>query len=620
MNPSPLERLHNQFAAAHSSHTYMNSSAADPAKLEACNEKIIRLQQVYKLAKQEIENALNNMPQELPDIRHQIDQLDHLENDGELYFRRYEKETNTWTRWILKGLAHYTPEHIKSWFFIPKCFSNDMEKAEADTKQEYENYKTFLRLRNRQLVALKANKEQAQGAPLPRQPLLVDSLKLPQNGIKQGDPLDLVFVEIPKEGKAGGEKAKANEDDQLLQDNLAIARQLSLEEQQKNNPQPGIPQGLHPGNLFLNGFDARNRNKPPVKKPQGPPVKQSPVPPNLEEEPILDVDVDDVGLPYIPKDRTPQFVFQADPKIQTPAPTAEDIAKQQEKKLASLANHLSYPIQCLDQFNERPLSLSKFKEMLSQIDATIQILKSLPEEQQKSVIEKSKLKEATFKALSDEETHQKFLLAMEAKDDQTLIVIFKSQEWCDAFEKALAQKGFIQFGLQKVAGMQVLKLTDEQNAKVQERAFANYQGSLRLSITDTQSLGEIEELIHYIQDKKIKPCALEIHFKVGQTLTPALVKHLLTLSGHISEITLTDLQKINFKETVVAPEEELQFVKALKTINCPQLTNWTWSDNSKQDWTAEDFSTLLHAFPDFALFRNASMLALLPLKLTFPPL
>ncbi len=159
MNPSPLERLHNQFAEAHRSHTYMNLSAADPSKLEASNQKIIRLQQVYKLAKQEVENALNHMPQELQDINHQIDQLDLLESDGELYFQRYQTETNTWTRWIFKGLARVTPERIKSWFFIPRCFSNKMEKAEVDTKQEYENYKTFLRLRNRQLVALKANKK-----------------------------------------------------------------------------------------------------------------------------------------------------------------------------------------------------------------------------------------------------------------------------------------------------------------------------------------------------------------------------------------------------------------------------------------------------------------------------
>lgn len=134
---SPLSNLHSEFTEAYRKHIYLGSSPQDPQIMTQATHKKIRLQQVFRLARQEIENGLQREPPRL-----QISRLRALKNDGRLYYERYVQSTNRWSRVFLKGLAHYTPTFLKR--FLPACFSNRMAEAEQETQQEYESYKSFL--------------------------------------------------------------------------------------------------------------------------------------------------------------------------------------------------------------------------------------------------------------------------------------------------------------------------------------------------------------------------------------------------------------------------------------------------------------------------------------------
>ena len=134
-----LENLHVEFNKAFTSSTYLGPTNRDPQKLEQRAQKHIRLIEVFRLAQQQIEEALQGND---PTLDQKIYHLQLLQADGINIYQRYETTTHTWRRWLLKSLARYMPDLFKS--FLPSCFSNKMEQAEQETRQAFEDYRTFI--------------------------------------------------------------------------------------------------------------------------------------------------------------------------------------------------------------------------------------------------------------------------------------------------------------------------------------------------------------------------------------------------------------------------------------------------------------------------------------------
>lgn len=146
MNPSPLVILHQQFELA-IKRGYIGASENSPAKLVKTDKKEIRLNQVFQLAKKQIEANLKKPDQLDPTaqtahLKREVTQLRALEEDGKRIYERYQKSTATWTRLFLKVLSLLTPSFLKR--FLPSCFANGVRAAEAATKQAYEDYRSLV--------------------------------------------------------------------------------------------------------------------------------------------------------------------------------------------------------------------------------------------------------------------------------------------------------------------------------------------------------------------------------------------------------------------------------------------------------------------------------------------
>lgn len=138
MRDSSLEYLHRQFTTALQAHAYLGFSASSK-KLEKTTTKQIHLQQVFTIARQQIDTILKDTQNQ--DREAKITQLRDLETVGKLHYQRYLKATRRWSRSFLKALAINTPAFLKR--FLPQYVSQ-VVKAEQGTKQNYHNYQKAL--------------------------------------------------------------------------------------------------------------------------------------------------------------------------------------------------------------------------------------------------------------------------------------------------------------------------------------------------------------------------------------------------------------------------------------------------------------------------------------------
>jgi hypothetical protein len=138
MNITPLKDLHNQLMTAYSSEKcYLNNNLT--GQLKADFLKKTKMTDVFKTAKEQIEKTLQNTKPLL--VLKNSDQencLAQLKEDGKLLYTRYIKQTNTWSRRLIKVLFRLTPQFIAS-RLLPNY--SQIEKA---TKTSYENYKNYL--------------------------------------------------------------------------------------------------------------------------------------------------------------------------------------------------------------------------------------------------------------------------------------------------------------------------------------------------------------------------------------------------------------------------------------------------------------------------------------------
>ncbi len=138
---SSLQKLHLEFSNALKEHSYIAISE-DKKTLHCTKEKKTALSEIFKFSKEKIEETLKSSePLSLHDITH----LTHLKSEGDLMYERYKNSINTWSRFILKNLAFYTPEFLRK--KLPSCFSNHIAEAEAETKTAYTAYSQFLEIK-----------------------------------------------------------------------------------------------------------------------------------------------------------------------------------------------------------------------------------------------------------------------------------------------------------------------------------------------------------------------------------------------------------------------------------------------------------------------------------------
>ncbi|KIC72837.1 hypothetical protein [Candidatus Protochlamydia amoebophila] len=122
-----LQNIHQQFNEALKSNLYIGIKEN---KITKTNKKEIPLSQIYAIASAQIRTHATN----LENINH----LQLLLCDGEKFYARYCSHTNTWKRWFLKKLEHYSPAIFK--FILPCIFANGIEAAEKQTQQAHKKY------------------------------------------------------------------------------------------------------------------------------------------------------------------------------------------------------------------------------------------------------------------------------------------------------------------------------------------------------------------------------------------------------------------------------------------------------------------------------------------------
>ena len=98
--------------------------------------------------------------------------------------------------------------------------------------------------------------------------------------------------------------------------------------------------------------------------------------------------------------------------------------------------------------------------------ATIQVLKLDPDNG-KAVLAASGIADADLKALSDPELS----VALTIVESQKLKDLLKPTQWNGSFGKAEAQKGYMTFGIQKIAGQTAIMLLNDSGARVRRGRF-----------------------------------------------------------------------------------------------------------------------------------------------------
>jgi hypothetical protein len=491
MNVCPLTTLHDHFSRALQEQSYIGPSDSDPKKLESLPTKKIRLHEVFKIALQQIQDDLKKSAGQIEELK--INSLKQLQEDGKKYYERYTNSTNTWSRWVLKGLAHYTPTCLN--IILPSCFFNGMKAAEEATKNAYNAYKLFL--------------EQTLNPGLQNLP------------VGEGEIFDKI----------------------------------------------------------------------------------------IEEEEVQGAPIFDARLP----------------KTIVVAVSKEELEKKRQQDIACHLNAIRESTQYLNQFNQSPFTLEKYKKVMIEIVAAIRALSELdPENAQKSV-EALGLSANTFKVLANDEFNQ----ALNSNEEKKLMELLESTDWEASFAEAVAQKGYLKFNLRAIPGNQekIVEFRDDQQKNIQQAEVKNYRGTIILGLTklegaatsDEQALHLLQNFVQFLQiNKNCRPNKIEIQLE-GRSLNLELFKHLLTLSEIVSEIELKDLEVINFTEVSCSAEEEKLFIERLNHFTCSDLKEVILLDGAKSEWTVQNFSQLLAACPQMNLLKKFYQLCSSPQEIVIPP-
>lgn len=218
MIPS-LQNLHLQFSTVFTEETtYLGIQREHlPHALIGTAQKTCSLYEIFEFASNQIieDTTLVREQNTLPD---EIHCLDALKSDADGFYTRYCQKTNTWKRWLLKGLAAHTPGFLQR--LLPCIFDNGIERAERLTADNYEEFKTLLNNRITCLQILQ-NTPRPNPNPNPTPPIrLPDPTPTPPIRLPDPTPIPLNQNEIDLKFQAALLAYKNNKDEQIKQELL----------------------------------------------------------------------------------------------------------------------------------------------------------------------------------------------------------------------------------------------------------------------------------------------------------------------------------------------------------------------------------------------------------------
>lgn len=579
MNPSPLETLHQQFDKALKNHAYIGVS--NTGALEKTDTKPIRLHEVFQHARQQIENDLQ-AAQPL-NSANELSHLKLLKEDGKEFYARYQTATNTWTRTLLKGLAHYTPAFLKT--YLPACFSNGMADAEKQTKDEYEEYKKLV---NKHIQSLSRK------------------VKL--------DPADEAVEKVLGDDDKVAAKSDEELNDELLNQLYDEDAGLGEEFEDLNGSDPRDPASKKRAQLTLEAIERRKAKQQADKTEK--PKSAQPKPVDLDFEEILDDDAlygdtDPKGKPAAKERAAPELIALPEAPVQA----IEEIEARKASDQEAASNKIEDCMNAFKEFDQFPLSLEKYKNLLGQLGQAVQQVLDLDAVDGKKTLTTAGIADADLTALSD----PKFSEALTSDDRQKLKDLLAPTQWSASFAKAEAQQGYITFGIKKFAGQTDIVLQNDKGTRITPKDFATYQGKVRIALADVNLFTSLTELEKFVEaNQTCRPCTIEIQVKDQQTLTPDLVKLLLSLSERSAEIQVLGLKELNFKQDAISAEDEYKLVQYLDTINFSGIDTIILSDHPKTDWSSDDFSALLSLCPKMALLQEFCGLCSSPRDIALP--
>lgn len=272
-------------------------------------------------------------------------------------------------------------------------------------------------------------------------------------------------------------------------------------------------------------------------------------------------------------------------------------------KISEAILKVEYLVSVLKQFDQRPLSFSKFKKLLAELLKNTKLITDI------SILEKAGLTEADLLAFSK--------LTLTDLLSQNSLPALTSTQWETSFSKAEAQKGHITFGIKKLGGKTDLVLVSDQNIKIKETDFKEYRGHVKVALPDLNSWNVLNELVQICKSHPhCRPCTVEIQVKEKQILTPELIDLLLELNTYSAEVIVNGLNEINFK--AISADKEHQFVQRLDGFAFPDLNEIVLSDHDKKDWKPQDYSSLLSLFPTMDRLKEYFKLCLTPQEIKIP--
>lgn len=575
---SPLENLHQQFKKALDDDIYLGFKAGDKT-LVAVKTKEIRLQNVFSRASEEIKNTVEKIEENENDhkgIEGTINNLKLLKEDAEMMFFRYEKHTKSWVRWFCKCLSRYTPGVLK--YILPRCFSNQIEKAEKDTKREYEDFCEFLRKKVKSMESLKEMTPQAKKE---------EDVPKDESGSKKTIPSKKQTELADDKKKSPPRLSKVDEDDQEIIEDVdpELQRALVLSLSQDGD----VPN--------ISDTDKKEEKTP--------------------EETLVEPAEETLVEP----DQTNRFE-----KVEL---TAEELTTQLQEKVTSTIDSIQNNIKLLEGHKTKPLSKRKYFQTLEEIhNGVIFLNKHAPE---KKLTDELKLDEQSIKILSNK---------IKLSDNAAWIGLhFKGTPWIEDLIAFTKEEGSIilgsnRFGL--TASNEKNERLQERDLVNYKGAIHITLSSLeKLDVMD-----KLLEFLN--EHATCLPSSLTILVAVRKkdtvdetlTLTPKLVSKLLQLKDRIPNIILPGLKEINFKtlfqstaakdkaaveeekkaeasEKETATENELlsdreleDFIHHLDSFDFPAVQTLTLPDHFGAMWTANTFNRLLKLFPSLELLEK----------------
>lgn len=576
----PLQKLHQAFSIVLQNHAYMGLTKDDPAKLESTKEKTIRLAEVFKIARNQIEEAIK---EKATLKENEITHLKNLEHDGTLIYKRYTESTNGFGRLFMKCLARYTPELLKK--ILPSCFSNGMEQAEANTLKEYEEYLAFLKKQ------------------------------------MQSSDKDSGIVEKKTVDKKGSPSLKSKEEDEVFdpdQDDLLSEDETGNDSEKKDGANPEKktpPKSSIPTKVSEKRLKALDK-------------KATPNFDNDDEDQLLQqILAESYSEQFTPADtkKNKGDLFTEEetitPKVKTSpvklfqfSSIPESKYKTELEKIDRLSKALDRCLKQLNEFNEHPLTVTKFRNVLKQLYLITAALIQLDPDGTKA-LENFFLNEDTLASIK-----KMNLISLMTGNNEKITELLSSTPWKTSFEEALEQDGKqIFFGVQKLAGTYTLQLNNGKGARFKESEFQKFRGQVKVTIADMSSLREMKELTAFLE-KHLTCCpnSLVITLKEDQELNAECIQLLLKLT-RIAEIQINGVKEINFKALGLSESEEHTFIQNLEHFSFPQLDNIILSDHQKNDWTAADYSIILSLCSSFELFKACYQQCSTFQEITLPP-